>query len=218
MFKNALNLIYPNTCAICEKINKLEICKKCEIELKKHFILQIDKYKNKYFKEHLYIFKYEGIIRKKLIEYKFNNKPYLYKLFVKILNNSEKICGFLIKYDIITSVPMSRLKKNLRGYNQSELIIKHLPNFTNKILFKIKNNSPQSELNRDNRIINVENVYVARNIETIKNKKILIFDDIYTTGSTVNECSRILKIAGAKEIGVLTIAKTKEEDEIKWRI
>ena len=75
------------------------------------------------------------------------------------------------------------------------------------IIIKYKNIVPQSTLNQNGRKENIKNVYKVINKEKIKNKKILILDDIFTTGSTVNECSRILKEAGAKEIGILTIAK-----------
>ena len=72
---------------------------------------------------------------------------------------------------------------------------------------KIKNTKPQSTLSQKQRKDNVKNVYKLVNKEKISNKKIIIFDDIYTTGSTVNEISKILKQNGAKEIIVLTIAK-----------
>ena len=75
------------------------------------------------------------------------------------------------------------------------------------IIIKDKNIVPQSTLNQNERIKNIKNVYKIVNKEKVKNKKILILDDIYTTGSTVNECSRILKEAECKEIGILTIAK-----------
>ena len=70
-----------------------------------------------------------------------------------------------------------------------------------------KNIKPQSSLNKEDRIKNVENVYSIKNQEKIINKKILLIDDIYTTGSTVNECSKVLKQAGVNNIGILTIAK-----------
>ena len=77
------------------------------------------------------------------------------------------------------------------------------------ILYKIKNTVPQSTLNKEQRQQNVEKVYKVKNIEKIKNKKILIFDDIYTTGNTVNECAKVLVEAGLNknDIGILTIAK-----------
>ena len=77
----------------------------------------------------------------------------------------------------------------------------------NKVLFKHKNIVSQSELNKSNRKQNVKNAFIIKDKEKVKNKKVLIIDDIYTTGSTLQECSKILKKAGASKIGVLTIAK-----------
>ena len=72
-----------------------------------------------------------------------------------------------------------------------------------------KNNITQSTLNKEQREQNVIGAYKIKNIETNKNKKILIFDDIYTTGSTSNECAKVLVQAGIpkEHIGILTIAK-----------
>lgn len=209
-----LNIIYPNVCGMCDRINKESLCGKCKYKLKqleKNIITDYRNDKNKYFDYHAYLFKYEGIIREKLIDYKFNDKSYLYKTFSKIIIKNEKIYRFIQKYDIILPVPINKEREFIRGYNQTLLILKELKkeniNINEKILKKTKNNLPQSSLTKNQRILNVKDVYKLINEEQIKNKKILIFDDIYTTGSTVNECSKILKKAGAKEIGVLTIAK-----------
>ena len=115
------------------------------------------------------------------------------------------------KYDIIGAVPIHKKRINERGYNQSELIAreiaKSIPNLEyKKILIKIKNNQRQSELKKEDRLENVKNVYKIQNRQIIQNKKIILFDDIYTTGNTVNECSRVLKENGAKEILILTLA------------
>ena len=75
------------------------------------------------------------------------------------------------------------------------------------ILLKIKNTANQSLLNKEQRQENLKNAYEVKNKEYISNKNILIFDDIYTTGSTANECSKMLVEAGARSIGILTIAK-----------
>ena len=77
----------------------------------------------------------------------------------------------------------------------------------NNVLFKIKNTAPQSTLNKAERKSNLKGAYVIKNETEIKNKKILILDDVYTTGSTAKECSKLLKSAGAKQIGIITIAK-----------
>ncbi|MBO4816018.1 MAG: ComF family protein [Clostridia bacterium] len=211
MLEYILELIYPTTCGFCGKICKDAICKKCELELKQYEINLIRKNK-KYYKESMHLYKYEGTIRKKIIDYKFNNKAYLYKTFAKIILKNKKVCGFLKNYDIIIPVPIHKKRKLKRGYNQTELIAKEIAKYThlkmeNKVLLKNKNIVTQSLLNKKKREQNVKNAFYIKNVERILNKKILIFDDIFTTGSTVLECAKIFKKIRTKEIGVLTIAK-----------
>ena len=89
---------------------------------------------------------------------------------------------------------------------QGQFYVKNVE-FRNNVLIKIKNNVAQSTLSKSERISNVKNAYEIQNEKLINCKKILLIDDIYTTGNTVNECSRILKYKGAKEIGIFTISK-----------
>ena len=216
MFKfieKILDLIFPPVCGICNKEINTYLCGKCEKEINKITCVGENRYDNKYFSTHMYLFKYEGIIRNKIISYKFNDKPYLYKTFCEIFVKNKKVCEFLKKYDIIISVPMYKKKKNQRGYNQSELIAKEIAKkienieYRNDILLKTKNTARQSSLNKEQRKENLKNAYVVNNNEYILNKNILIFDDIYTTGSTANECAKTLIEAGAKDVGILTIAR-----------
>lgn len=207
-----INLIYPNVCGICDKICKDDLCKKCEIKLNNISKFKIDTYKNKNYKRHIYLFKYEGIIKERLIKFKFHQKAYIYKSFVNFLIKNKKICRFLKSYDIIIPVPIHYNRKVTRGYNQSALISKSIAkqlylNYDEKVLLKKVNNKPQSTKNKQERKMNVIGAYYIKNKERIFNKKVLLIDDIYTTGSTANECAKVLKIAGAKYIDVLTIAK-----------
>ena len=206
-----LDIIYPPVCGICDKINKKSLCKKCEIKIKPYQINEIEKIKNKSFDYQIKILKYENIIRDKIINYKFNEKAYLYKTFAKIILKNKKIYGFLKKYDIIMCVPMHIKKKMLRGYNQSELIAKELAKklqiekqFNN--LIKIKDTKKQSTLTKEQRKTNLKNAFQIKNSEKVKNKKVILFDDIYTTGSTVEECSKVLKRVGVSSIAVVTLA------------
>lgn len=206
-----LDIIYPQVCGICDQINKKDLCKKCEIRIKPYQINSIEKVKDKYFDYQIKILKYEGIVRSKIIDYKFNDKSYLYKTFGKIILNNEKIYSFLKKYDIIVCVPMHIKKKLLRGYNQSELIAKEIAKqlqiekqFGN--LIKIKNTKKQSTLTKKQRKINVKDAFTIKNAEKVKNKNVILFDDIYTTGNTVNECSKMLKQAGSNSVVVITLA------------
>ena len=209
-----LDLIYPPVCGICDKINKKNLCKKCELKIKKYEINKIEdcrKDKLKYFDYHIKIFRYENIIRDKIIDYKFNEKAYLYKTFEKMILKTKKTYSFLKKYDIILYVPMFKKHKLIRGYNQSELIARKISDtlgitLEKNNLAKVINTKKQSTLTKSEREKNVKNAFKLKNPEKINGKKIILFDDIYTTGSTVNECSKVLKKAGAAEIVILTIA------------
>ena len=210
-----INIIYPTVCLICKRPTKEELCKKCKMFLNRQLVSGIEDYSKdneKNFKELMYLYIYDNIIRKLILQYKFQDKSYLYKIFSKKIKNNEKICLFLKKYDIIIPVPISKKRMKQRGYNQSALFAKEISKqfnmeYCDKCLLKDKHTVPQSSLNKEERIKNIENVYSIKNKEKILNKEVLLIDDIYTTGNTVNECSRILKTAGANNIGILTIAK-----------
>ena len=210
---NFLNLCYPNVCGVCEKICNEYICNKCRVKIKQYKKSDVNEYiNNKNFNMYAYIFIYDGIIRKKIIKYKFLNSPYLYKFFSNIILDDLKLVDYIKNFDIIIPVPIHKKRKKKRGYNQSELIAKEISKKLKiqlqlNVLYKNVNNSPQSTLNQEQRKYNTKDVYILKNKELIKNKNILIFDDIYTTGNTVNECSKIIRNAQVNNIGVLTIAK-----------
>lgn len=206
-------LIFPPCCLICSKLSKEIWCKNCKKELYQKAIFKVENKEKCYFEKHVYLFLYKDKIRDLILDYKFNDKSYLYKIFAEIIIKNKKICGILEKYDIMVSVPIHKKRKKQRGYNQSELIAKEVANQIEKleyqanVLKKVIHTLPQSSLSKIQRKQNVQNVYKIINKEKIKNKKIILFDDIYTTGSTANACAKILKENGAKEILVLTIAK-----------
>ena len=211
-FSKILDYFYPPMCGICGKLDSNFLCKKCEKILESHEEQNIVKVENMNFEELIYIFKYEGIIRENLLKYKFEEKSYLYKTFVNFLLKNDKIFENMKNYDTIIPVPISKKRDRQRGYNQSFLIAKEISKYTNlklinNCLFKTKNVIEQSKLTKEEREQNIKNVYSLKNGDKIESKKILLIDDIYTTGSTVNECCRILKKANPKKIGVMVLAK-----------
>ena len=96
--------IYPPICGICGKLDQNSLCPKCKIELKKqqeiNIINQGNEIQDKYFNELIYAFKYEGKIRKLILDYKFNEKSYIYLTFVNFLLKDEKIFENIKKYDV----------------------------------------------------------------------------------------------------------------------
>ncbi len=214
---NALNLIFPPVCGICGKIGKKYLCDKCKMNLTNSdiYLNQLQDYSNdksNFIDEHFYLFSYTGIIREKILQYKFEDKTYLSNTISEFFMNNEKLYRFFKKYDIMEPIPISIARKKERGYNQSELIARKIKklgiiNLEKQILVKETDNRPQNGLNRKDRSQNVKNVYKVQNEQKIKDKRILLLDDVYTTGATANECAKILKQAGAKKVGILTIAK-----------
>jgi len=161
LLNKVLDCIFPPCCCICGEIGKVHICKKCEIQLKKFIYMNNEKE----FKENRYhLFEYKGIIREKMIQYKFNDKSYMYHMFCEILLKDKKTCEFLKYYDIIIPVPIHSKRKRIRGYNQSELIAIKVAKeigieIYKDVLIKIKNTKPQSLMNKYERKQNVQDVY-----------------------------------------------------------
>lgn len=223
MWENIQKLIFPPVCGICGKLNENYLCGKCELKLQRESQAQVDDYvtmsgfQRKYFNEHIYFFKYQGIIREQIINYKFHEESYKYKMISNfILKNcilkDAKLFQILKDYDVVIPVPISNKRLKERGHNQAELIAKQIAKLLEKkiitdCLYKSKNIVAQSTLNKQEREENIKDVYTIKKQMKLLNKKILLIDDIYTTGSTANECCKVLSAANPSKIGVLTIAK-----------
>lgn len=222
-WRNLEKLIFPPVCGICGKLKENYLCSRCNLELQKSSEFQVDSYitesgfKRKYFDEHIYFFQYQGLIREQIINYKFNDAAYKYRgisnfILKNFILKDSKIFRIFNEYDVIIPVPISKKRLKERGYNQAELIAKEISKALNKelvknCLIKEKNIVAQSSLNKDEREENIKGAYILNNSEKLKNKGVLLIDDIYTTGSTANECCKILEEAGTKKIAVMTIAK-----------
>ena len=237
ILENVLNLIFPIKCGICGKIglpicNDCEkLLKKYEINLLENDYIEIEKNleikkinlkrENKYNLKNsnnqknnskikvkkIFIYRYDGIIRKMLVNYKFNDASYLADTFAYLIKNNKKIYDILKTYDIILPVPLHRKRKLERGYNQTELIARKLGiKYETNCLVKTKNIKPQSKNDAKKRKTEIKDVFKIQNIAKIKNKKVLILDDIYTTGATANECIKTVSIATNK-IGFVSLAR-----------
>lgn len=116
--------------------------------------------------------------------------------------------------DLIVPIPLHHVRRRERGYNQSFYIAQGISSVINvpvaeKTVKRRKNTKSQTALTREERAKNISNIFLVseKRREIISGKKLLLVDDVYTTGATVNECARVLKDAGAEEVKVLTAAK-----------
>lgn len=116
------------------------------------------------------------------------------------------------KDSILIPVPLSKKKLKSRGYNQSEELAKEISKhiglpIATDVLFKIKETPPQMKLTKEERKNNLKESFLVKNPEKIKNKKIFLIDDVYTTGSTMEECANVLRTLGAKQVFGIVIAR-----------
>lgn len=122
--------------------------------------------------------------------------------------------------DVIVPVPLHKKRFKKRGFNQAYLLIKDweeinakigsgivFARIDKKLLIRINYTKPQTGLSRKERVKNIRNAFDVTQPERIKDKSVLIVDDVYTTGATTNECARVLLKHGAKSAEVLTLAR-----------
>ncbi|WP_243247925.1 ComF family protein [Paeniclostridium hominis] len=143
-----------------------------------------------------------------VFKFKYNDKTFMAKYIANIIK--DKLESENIKYDYILYVPLHKNRERKRGFNQSKLIAKYLGCMTNiEVLNCIKRNKNTSrlfKLKNEERIKELKNAFTVNDkIGICKNKNILLVDDIFTTGSTVNEISKILQCKEVNNIYVCTL-------------
>lgn len=193
----SLPFIMGNTCEICNrKIKGIgKICETC----------QSTKYN---FKLARSIFEYDGEIKKVIYKLKYENKKHIAESLSKLLYNEFCHREEFGNIDLIIPVPIHENRRKQRGYNQSELLCYEFLK-TNKVRFKIAkkviDTPSQTSKNFEDRKENVKGSFSIEKKDEVKNKNILIIDDIFTSGSTTNELARELLKAKAKSVKILTL-------------
>lgn len=158
---------------------------------------------------------YKEEARESIRRFKFRNARYYAASYGKFL--AERIAeDFSDGYDCITWVPVSTLRRLSRGYDQSRLLAEAaaaaLCRDATPLLKKIRNNPPQSSVSgAAQRRANVQGVYKAIDAQQVRGKRIVLIDDVITTGATVSESARILLTAGAQEVYCIALASAMHD-------
>ncbi len=151
---------------------------------------------------------YDNAFRKIILEFK-NGQTQLKNQLRFLTNAAMQGSEFFNEIDYLVPVPLHWKKRFIRGYNQAHIIASVLDGITSKIntdLVRIKNTRAQFSLTPTKRKKNVEGAFALRKNHDFSGKRICLVDDIKTTGATLNECSRILKDAGAQRVYALVLA------------
>jgi len=224
------NIFFPSLCLSCEKrINQGRLCLMCQ---EKIVFLHppLCRYCSKplssnttglcrqcYGKIYPYcnvisITAYQEPIVSLIHLFKYKNYDYLANYLCSLMTKHLSTIGFNpCGYDFITAVPMHKDKLKMRGYNQAEILAKQLSNYFkiplgNDIICDINIRPSQTKLTPTKRLENVKGAFVVK--KGVKNKKIIIVDDVFTTGATVLNCAQALRNSGAEAPTVITLAKT----------
>lgn len=214
-----VELLFPPKCVLCGKIlekAELDLCHSCRIDSPE---CPVSRTKLPFIDSWVAVWHYEGFVRRSLIRYKFRNRRHYASCYGRLLAmklQREHPEGF----DTLTWVPISSLRKLRRGFDQVELLAqavgKELGMEPVPLLKKHRHNRPQSGIVGDaHRRANVLGVYKTVNPEQIPGKRILLLDDIVTTGATVAECARVLLTAGAEEVHCGVVASARHNGKSK---
>jgi len=165
------------------------------------------------FKRNIAFGSYEEALRDLILIYKYSCEKALTGILSGFLaERIKKEPEIISRINLIMPVPLTKRKKKLRGFNQSELIAKGLADEFGLLisinnLIRIKELPPQAALSRAERINNMKGAFGILNNSELKDKSVLVVDDVLTTGATAGEISRILKNAGAKEVYIAVLAR-----------
>ena len=211
-----LDLFYPPRCAFCGRIGVRGTCGACEKALP---CAEKPLREGAGFGKCAAPLRYEGIAREGIRRFKFHDATGAAESYGALLAQcvAEELGG---TFDVVTWAPVSKKRLRERGYDQAQLLAAATAKVWGvkpvRLLHKTRDNPPQSGLGAPERRGNVIGVYEAANVEHIKNARILLVDDIITTGSTLSECARVLRDAGAQSVvcaclATATVESHKEE-------
>ena len=210
-----LDFFFPPRCAFCGAILEESgdgVCSACRKALPR--AAETER-KCDFVRAYTAPFYYEEPVRQGMLAYKFRNAPSRGKVFGRMIGEDLLRRG-IDGFDLISWVPLSAKRHRRRGYAQARLLAEAaaeaLGTTAVPLLRKARDVSPQSRLRTpEERRANISGCYVVRSADAVRGKKILIIDDIITTGSTLSECARMLLTAGAVSVRGAALACHREE-------
>ena len=225
-----VNLFFPLFCIICgeplEPGNKIFLCSACLGKVKRirepvcekcgkpgsRSLCEECRKTKQYYTIARAAGIYDGILRECIHKLKYGGELFLAKTLANFMVDALKQFPELAQCNLIVPVPLHRVRERERGCNQAYLLARGISNvfkvgISGGNLRRVRRTSPQTDLPRSLRLSNVRGIFGVRDSSEFNGQELLLIDDVYTTGSTVNECSKTLIEAGAKSVCVLTAAR-----------
>lgn len=223
MIGDFLAMLFPNVCLSCKTLlerNEEMICTQCKYALPQtNFHLQADNELLRKFWGRIplkYAFAYlrfvkKGTVQTLLHQLKYNGRQEVGEILGKWYGNELKKSGLANEFDLVLPVPLHLSKLKKRGYNQCDSIAKGLSlgmevAWNRDILVRQKANISQTRKDRIERWENVADIFMLQQAEEVRDKNILLIDDVITTGATLEACSLSLQNAGCKSLSIASLA------------
>jgi ComF family protein len=193
-------IIKEESCSCCGKKSAISLCRSCKE--KKH-----------YFKKVRSAGIYDGVLKECIHLFKYDKKTYLArplgKLLIRLIHDEQD----LSKAELLVPVPLDKRRYRERGFNQAQLLAaivsKEIGIPISGSLHRTGNAPSQTQLSPQERLKNVKGLFKIVYNDGVINKSVLLIDDVFTTGATVDECARTLVNAGAQEVNILTVARSE---------
>jgi ComF family protein len=229
-----LDFFFPRTCPFCDRILNTEhaiICADCQDKinfvqnplctccgkpyevkgLEDHFCGECLREKRFYTRVRAVLF-YEDRVMEAIHRFKYGSAIYYAKPLGALMYERGRNFFNFNFYDLIVPVPLHKKRVKEREYNQSQLLAEEVSKHSGipvecALLERIKETNSQVGLKKEEREKNVRNAFAVVVSESVKDKTILLIDDVISTTATVNECARALRKAGAKRVDVLALAR-----------
>ena len=205
LWEGLIEVLYPreNYCIICKDDDCFGLCNTCRKSIK--VINEV------YQDEVISYGYYGGLLKDLILKFKYKNNFTAGDILAEFL---EEYISENIRYEeyIITYIPLSKKSKKNRGFNQCEYIAKKISRDLSievlDVLVKQKETKEQKKLKRDERYENIKDAFAIKKGIKVKNYKIILIDDVTTTGATLHEAYKLLKKFEVKDIKLLTLAKS----------
>ncbi len=232
---NFLDFVYPQACSLCRKpLSRVEkeVCEECwntlaslpapfcpycksfledSSELLEHVCPYLDKPEDRKILAAISLGTFDDHYQNLIHRFKYDKKTPLGKRLAHRLGEAVAREREFARCDFIVPVPLHRARCRERGFDQSEILGEGISQKTNLplekgVLKRKKNTKDQTYLNAQQRAENVRDAFSISQPEMVENKKVILVDDVTTTGATLNECARMLQDSGAKSIFAATLA------------
>lgn len=213
LFDALLDLLFPPKCIFCRRLLKpmqSDLCPHCRTHLP---MVDHNIKRGMFYSECFSVYYYEDFVSDSVRRFKFEGMQQYAEVYAR------QIAMLLLKkqvsFDVLSWVPISDKRRRKRGYDQTLLIAQaigqELKVPCKRTLRKVRHNKPQSRLTKaSERHENVLGVYKAVDPSSYAGLRVLLIDDVITTGATLSECSRVLRTAGAASVVCATLAATRE--------